>query len=108
MFGFFRKSEPRHPAAALSEALLTAGRTSSANVAGLQVLERRGNYAGRRVTYFRAFDPADLAARAVTAAAYTDLDSYPDLVLASGHLEQDGAVMLNRAYLPTTATPGPR
>jgi hypothetical protein len=92
----------------LSEALVTAGRASSADIGGLQVLERRGNYSGRKVTYFRVFDPIHVAARAVTAAAYTDLDPYPDLVLATGHLEQDGMVMLNRAYLPNTVVPGPR
>jgi hypothetical protein len=48
------------------------------------------------VTYFRVFDPAHVATRAVTTAAYNDLDPYPDLVVATGHVEQNGAVVLNR------------
>jgi hypothetical protein len=107
MFGFFRRSQPHHPSAGLSQALVEAGRASGTAVAELRVLERRGTYSDRRVTYFRAFDPAALAARAVTAATYTDLDSYPELVVAAGHLERDGAVVLNRAYRPSVAAPGP-
>jgi hypothetical protein len=87
---------------------VSAGRATSADVAGLHVFERRGTYSDRRVTYFRACDPAQLAARAVTVAAYTDLDPYPELVLASGHLERDGAVVLNRASGPSVAAPGPQ
>jgi hypothetical protein len=107
MFGLFRRSGSRHPSAGLSQALVTAGRASSTDVGGLQVLERRGTYAERRVTYFRAFDPAAVADRAVPVAAYADLDSYPELVVAAGHLERDGAVVLNRGYRPSVAAPGP-
>ena len=66
----------------------------------------RGTYSARPVTHFRAFDPVKLANRAVTASKYTDLDPYPELVLAAGHLEQDGTVILNRAYNPNPPAPG--
>jgi hypothetical protein len=108
MFGFFRKSGPQPASAGLSQALVTAGRASGTDVAELRVFERRGTYSDRRVTYFRAFDPADVADRALTVAAYTDLDLYPELVLATGHLEKDGVVVLNRAYSPSAAAPSPR
>ena len=107
MFGFFRRAQPHHPSTELGQALVKAGRASSTDVGRLQVLERRGTYSDRRVTYFRAFDPAALAARAVTAATYTDLDAYPELVVAAGHRERDGAVVLNRAYRPSVTAPGP-
>jgi hypothetical protein len=98
MFGFFRHSGQRHPSTELSQALVKAGRASSTDASKLQVCERRGTYADRRVTYFRAFDPAAVAARAVTVAAYRDLDPYPELVVAAGHVERDGAVVLTRAH----------
>jgi hypothetical protein len=106
MFGFFQKSGPHPASAGLSQALVTAGRASSADVAELRVCDRRGTYSARPVTHFRAFDPVNLANRDVTVATYTDLDAYPELVFAAGHLEQDGTVVLNRAYNPSPPAPG--
>ncbi len=106
MFKFLRKSTPTHPTAELSRAMVDAGRAAGSDVGGLCVLERQGTYSDRKVTYFRVFDPAAVASRAVTAAVYTDLDSYPDLVRAAGHIERDGAIVLNRAYAPAVAPTG--
>ncbi len=106
MFGFCSKVGTSPRLRRLSQALITAGRASSTDVAALRVFDRRGTYSARQVTHFRAFDPANLANRAVTVATYTDLDPYPELVLAAGHLEQDGTVVLNRAYSPSPAAPG--
>jgi hypothetical protein len=69
----------------------------------LSVVQQRGSYAGRRVTYFRVFDPARNAEQAVVIRQYTDLDACPELVVASGHIEQDGAVVL--ATRESTSTP---
>jgi hypothetical protein len=106
MFGFFKKSGPHPASAGLSQALVTAGRVSSTDVAELRVLDRRGTYSARPVTHFRVFNAVNLANRAVTVATYTDLDPYPELVLATGHLEQDGTVVLNRAHNPSSPAPG--
>jgi hypothetical protein len=42
------------------------------------LLEKRGQYAGRRVTLFRAFEPG-----------------HQDLLLGSGHVEPEGRVVVN-------------
>jgi hypothetical protein len=74
--------QTRHPS--IRETLALAGVPSAAQPAGLTVLERMGTYSGRRVNFFRAFDPARATARAIE-----------DLVLGSGHVEHEGLVMLD-------------
>jgi hypothetical protein len=95
MIGFFGKPAPRVPSPALRQALLDARRGTPAEIDALRVVERRGSYAGRRVTYFRAFDPAQAAARAVAVRAFGDLDPHAGLIVATGHTEHDRAVVLN-------------
>ncbi len=106
MFKFFRKSTPTHPTSELSRAMLDAGRAQDSDVGALYVLERRGTYSDRKVTYFRVFDADEVASRAVTAATYSDLDTHPELVRANGHVEADGKIVLNRGYRPGAAIPG--
>jgi hypothetical protein len=106
VFKFLHKSTPTHPTAELSRAMVDAGRAAASDVGALHVLERRGTYSDRKVTYFRVFDPAAVASRSVTAAVYTDLDTHPELVRAAGHVERDGTIVLSRAYAPAVASAG--
>ena len=62
-------------------------------VAALRLLEEPGHYANRRVTYFRVFDPAAVTPPTRVLQRLADLD--PAWVLHAGHLERDGAVVLN-------------
>lgn len=96
MFNMFRKSQPRRPSAALCQALASDGLPPGMEASSLTIVERRGSYSGRRVTYFRAFDPIRAAERALQVSGYADLDVHPDLVLGSGHFEADGAVVLTK------------
>jgi hypothetical protein len=57
---------------------------------------RRGSYAGRRVNYFRVFDPTRVAERNLRIKNFSDLDAAPELVIGSGHVEVDGMVILSR------------
>jgi hypothetical protein len=90
---FLRRSAPRY--LTIRQTLALAGVPSAAEAAGLTVLERMGNYSGRRVNFFRAFDPTRAAARAIQVHVFRDLDSHQDLVLGSGHVEHEGLVMLD-------------
>jgi len=93
MFGFgSRNAQPRHPSAAIAQALVGDG----LDPATLSVVEQRGSYSGRSVNYFRVFDPVRASERRTTVHAYTDLESYPELVLGSGHVERTGEVVLSR------------
>jgi hypothetical protein len=105
MFNMFRKSQPRRPNAALCQALVSDGLPPGMEASSLSVVERHGSYSGRRVTYFRAFDPIRVAERAVEVRVYADLDVHPDLVLGSGHVESDGAVVLTKRDRPPVASP---
>jgi hypothetical protein len=97
MFDFIRKSGPKAPSAAMRRALEKDGLPAGADAPdALRVIESRGSYSGRKVTYVRIFDPARAAAGAVDVRAYGDLDAHPDLVLWAGHVEHDGTVVLNR------------
>src|ERR1700730_15331540 len=90
---FLNRSTPRYPT--IRQTLAQAGVPSAAEPARLTVLERMGSYSGRRVNFFRAFDPAHAAARSIQIVAYRDLDTHQDLVLGSGHTEHEGLVMLD-------------
>jgi hypothetical protein len=96
MFSMFWKSQPRRPTAALCKALVRDGLPPGMEAASLSVVERHGSYSGRRVTYFRAFDPIRVTERALQVRVFADLDLHPDLVIGSGHVETDGAVVLTR------------
>ena len=63
----------------------------------------RGRYANRKVTYFRVFDPASAAQRSLNMQRYDDFDVFPDLILRSGHVEDDGSVVLTRPAIVRTA-----
>jgi hypothetical protein len=90
---FLNRSTPRYPT--IRQTLALAGVPSAAEPAKLTVLERMGSYSGRRVNFFRAFDPARAAASSVLVAAFRDLDEHEDLLVGSGHVEHEGLVMLD-------------
>jgi hypothetical protein len=92
MFNFRNRSAPRY--LTIRQTLAKAGVASAADPARLTVLERMGSYSGRRVNFFRAFDPTG-AARGLKVHAFRDLDAHQDLVLGSGHVEHEGLVMLD-------------
>jgi hypothetical protein len=100
MFSMFRKSHLRRPTTALCQALVSDGLPPGMEASSLSVVEQHGSYSGRRVTYFRIFDPIRVAERALHVQAYADLDVHPDLVLGSGHFEADGAVVLSKRDKP--------
>jgi hypothetical protein len=102
MFKFLSRSAPRYPT--IRETLTSAGVPSAADPAGLTVLERMGSYSGRRVNFFRAFDPRSSAGSAVH--VYRDLDAHQELVLGSGHVEHEGLVMLDGRPEAEHAIPG--
>lgn len=107
MFGFGRTPDPRSPSTAICRVIEQAGlpeRVSSSSM--LRVVESRGSYSGRKVTFVRIFDPARAAESAVTVKQFGDLDPHPSLVLWSGHVESDGGVsIISRAPAPKAATP---
>ncbi len=107
MFGFGRKSSQRSPSAAIFRALESDGLPPGVDSAStLGVVESRGKYSGRRVTYIRVFDPAAAAERELEVRAFEDLDGHPDLVLRAGHVEKDGTVVITwRAPALDAATP---
>jgi hypothetical protein len=102
MFGFLRTPDPRSPSAAICRVIEQSGLPSWISSSSmLSVVESRGRYAGRPVTFIRVFDPVRAAERAVIVQRYRDLDAQPSLVLWSGHVERDGVVALTRR------SPGP-
>jgi hypothetical protein len=106
MFSLFRKSQPRQLTAAMTRALVSDGLPPGMQPSTLSVVLQHGSYSGRRVSYFRIFDPIRLAERGLQVQAFTDLDAHPDLVLGSGHVESDGAVVLStRRGSRVTSTP---
>jgi hypothetical protein len=44
------------------------------------------------------FDPSRVAERGLQVRRFTDLDAHPDLVLGSGHVEADGAIVVSQRH----------
>jgi hypothetical protein len=76
MFKFFNRSQRDN--AIIRQALVAAGLSAAGDPARVAVLERQGNYSGRPVNYFRAFEAG-----------------HEDLLLGSGHVEREGKVVVN-------------
>jgi hypothetical protein len=97
MFDFLRKPGIRSPSAAIRRALEADG-VPPADIAELTVAESPGVYAGRKVTYFRVFDPqraADANVDVSTEDPYQDLGAHLDLVPREGFIEHDGTVVMS-------------
>jgi hypothetical protein len=86
MFNFFNRPQLRYPT--IRQALVEAGLSAAGDSARIAVLEKHGQYAGRRVNFFRAFEPG-----------------HQDLLLRSGHVEPEGKVILDGVSGPEGATP---
>jgi hypothetical protein len=81
---------------------------SNVDVSTLAMVEQRGRYAGRTITYFRVFNPTQVAAHApdvATRLSYADLESRPELVLCAGMLEQDGTVVMTHVPVARLEVP---
>lgn len=63
------------------------------NAASLRVLEQHGRYSGRKVNFFRVFDPATGNAGGIEVRLFDNLDVRR--VLYSGHTESDGQIVLD-------------
>jgi len=60
--------------------------------AALRMMEEQGHYVGRKVTFFRVFDPTIAEAAGVKPRCFRDLDAYA--VAHHGHIESDGQIIL--------------
>ena len=97
MFGFLKRSGTSSTAAAIRRALSSVDLPPGLDLAGLGVVESRGSYSGRKVTYFRVFDPRQASGQSGKRLRYEDLEGRRELVLWAGHVEGDGTVVINQA-----------
>jgi hypothetical protein len=86
MFNFFNRSQPRYPT--IRQALVQAGLSAAVDPSRIAILEKHGQYSGRRVNFFRAFEPG-----------------HQDVLLGSGHVEHEGLVMVDNRREPEGAAP---
>jgi len=86
MFNIFNRSPRRYPT--IRQALVQSGLSAAGDPAQVAVLEKHGNYVGRPVNFFRAFEPR-----------------HQDVLLASGHVEREGMVVVNYQPRPDGAVP---
>lgn len=66
-------------------------------VASLRMVNRRGRYADRAVTFFRVIDPEAVRRAGLELRHFADLDAHQPLQLHTGHIEHDGRIVLNRS-----------
>jgi len=103
MFNWLRRRGTQHPGLALREALLKDGLPAGIDPATLGLLEEHGQYAGRRVTYVRVFAALRAADLGLQPRAFGDLDRHPELLVAAGHVEQNGTVVITRRPMESDA-----
>ena len=97
MFGFFRRSASRPVSDEIARAIEDSKLTPViGDPARLRMVQSRGRYSDRQVTYFRIYDPAETARRSLDIQRYRDLDAFQNLVLRSGHVERDGHIVVVR------------
>jgi hypothetical protein len=106
MFDFLRRSRRPESATTICQALVDDRLSVGIDPHTLSVLQRRGSYSGRPVSYFRVFDPAAAATTGVQLRKFEDLDVHSELILGTGHVERSGAVVLTpRATTHTRPAP---
>src|SRR3954463_12788837 len=93
MFDFLRRSAPRPLSDGIRHAIEKDGMTPP-NPSGLRMVDVGGRYSNRKVTFFRVFDANSVPVQTLGVRHYKDFDDHPGLVLRSGHVEQDGVVVL--------------
>jgi hypothetical protein len=99
VFSFLHRTGPRHPSCAIRKALDKDGLPMGIRSASqLRVIQSRGRYSDRKVTYIRMFDPVRATERHLDVRDFSDLDGYPGLVLKAGHIEPDGIVVITRRW----------
>lgn len=76
MFNVFSRARTRDQS--IRQALVQAGLPAATDRVRVALIRKSGQYSGRRVDFFRAFAP-----------------THEGVLLASGHVEQDGAVVIN-------------
>jgi hypothetical protein len=104
MFGFFRRPAPRPLSDAIRHAIDKDGTTqSTSDPSQLRMVESSGRYSDRKVTYFRIFVPVLAAQQSLDVRQFNDLDQHQGLIVRSGHVERDGAVILTRAVVVRAA-----
>src|SRR5690242_5921782 len=86
MFKFFNRPQLRYPT--IRQALVEAGWAAAGDAARIAFVEKHGQYAGRQVNFFRAFEPG-----------------HEDRLLGSGHVEREGMVIVDRRSEPEGPTP---
>jgi hypothetical protein len=97
VFGLFRRPTSLLLTEAVKRAIAQDGMTASvSNPSQLRMVETRGRYSNRKVTYFRVFDPTSAAQQSMDIRRYQDIDLFPGLALRSGHVERGGTVVLTR------------
>lgn len=95
-FALWQRRSPVTPLSRSVRAHLTAQRGLSEKDAGsLRMMEHHGQFSGRKVTYFRVFDPDAVQRAGIDVRHYGDLDAYRLLRLHAGHVESDGQIVLN-------------
>ena len=86
MFGFLNR--PQRPYPTIRQALVLSGLPEAADPTRVALFEKHGNYAGRRVNFFQAFEPG-----------------HQDLLLGSGHVEHEGVVVVDNQPTQEGAVP---
>ena len=86
MFNLFNRAQRRYPT--IREALVQSGLSDAGDPNRVAVLEKHGQYSGRRVDYFRAFELGN-----------------QDSLLRSGHVEREGLVLVDSRPEPEGAAP---
>jgi hypothetical protein len=65
--------------------------------ASLRMVNRRGQYADRTVTFVRVADPEAVRRAGLALCGFGDLDAHQVLQLPTGHVERDGQIVLHRS-----------
>jgi hypothetical protein len=103
MWRFWPKAGPTLLTEPVRRELAKERGVSVERAGGLRMLTERGTYVDQAVTYFLVFNPTPVVGTSAEPRRYADLD--PRLILHSGHIERDGAVVLN--WQPHAPSRGP-